>query len=164
MGTLGRIAVIVVLCIALAAATTLSLKAAETLKIRLRERTSHDGYVVEHYAVEGEGEEKYFTYVPAGYRVNYSTENEFGYTQEFIDAEQNTIIIMANKMVDGIGVVSNTEFVETYELTIGEISCSVGVEENGTKNYLWEIDGCRYEMDVDGVSDEDVMDMISQME
>lgn len=160
MSAAGRVAAIIVICVALLAATTFSMKAADVLRIRLREQIQHDGYVEERYSMTGEGQLRYFTYVPVGYEQEYFEEDEFGYVQKFVDTDGDKILIRTVLILDSTVVVTDSEYVECYEKTIESQKCTVGTKEDGSTNYVWIRDGTRYEVSGNNLSEDEIGNMI----
>ena len=168
MHNVGRVAAIIVLCIALAVATTFSLKAAQEIKIRLKDQVYHDGYVEQHYSVSGEGEVKYFTYVPEGYEEEYTNRSDTGYIQEYVNKQGHVIAVMVTKVTDGMTFVSNTDFTSEYDINIEcemeTVVCHVGIRESGMVSYIWYMDGVMYDVSSNGLTDEEISEMILSLE
>lgn len=160
MTATGRVAAIVVICIALLAATTFTLKAADALRIRLKEQICHEGYIEEHYLVTGEAVVRKFTYIPEEYTQIYMEENSFGYVQQLVDEVGNTIDIMVTILYDETVVIQDNDFKEHTKGTINQIECYIGRKENGAVNYVWMMDGVRYDVLSTNLNTEQIEKMI----
>lgn len=165
MKTWGKVAVIILLVLAISVALTGSVKAVMQLRIHVSERIWHDGYVEERYSVVGEGEGviKKLSYVPNGYYLIREDKIKWSYTAEYHSERGMRFVFGGDVIMDGTVTGKDTDYINQHTVVVRGYDVLIETNEEGHRGCYWTEEDIQYVILADDLEENELIRMIEEM-